>query len=112
MNKPKKINDGNFDEEVIQAKKPVLVFFHAKWAQLSRMTESYIIEIANEYGDNLKVCMLDVDQNQSTTSRYGVTNIPTSILFQKGEIKKRVREYIPKAELLKVLDLDKYKTTH
>ena len=112
MNKPKKINDGNFEEEVLQENKPVLVYFHARWAQLARITESYIIEIARDFGDCLKVCMIDVDENQSTTSRYGISNIPASLLFQDGKIKKRVREYIPKAELLNVLDLDKYKTTH
>jgi thioredoxin 1 len=108
MSKPKRINDGNFDEEVLKANKPVLVNFSAKWAQLSRVTESYIIEIAKEYSDFLKVCIMDVDKNQSTTSRYGVTNIPTSILFEDGKIKKSVKEYIPKAELLNTLELNKF----
>ena len=111
MNKPIKVNDGNFEEEVLQENKPVLVLFYADWAQLSRITQSYVIKIAKKYGDHIKVCTLDVDKNQSTSSHYEITSIPSTLLFEGGEIKKKVDEYIPEPELINLLELDKLKTT-
>jgi thioredoxin 1 len=57
-------------------------------------------EIAEEYGDQLKVAKLDVDQNPQVATQFGVMSIPTMILFKDGEAVERLVGYIPKKRLL------------
>lgn len=97
-----KVSDGNFSKEVLKSDKPVLVDFWAEWCGPCRMVGPVVEEIAKEY-DNVKVCKLNVDENQSTASRYGVMSIPTLILFEDGKVKNKVTGYMPKAQLVKKL---------
>ena len=98
------VNDGNFNEEVLKSDKPVLVDFWAEWCGPCRMVGPVVEEIATEY-DSVKVCKLNVDDNQSTASTYSVMSIPTLILFEGGKVKNKVTGYMPKAQLLKKLDI-------
>ncbi len=104
MAKPIEVNDGNFNEEVLKSDKPVLVDFWAEWCGPCRMVGPVVEEIATEY-DSVKVCKLNVDDNQSTASTYSVMSIPTLILFEDGKVKNKVTGYMPKAQLLKKLDI-------
>lgn len=98
------VNDGNFSSEVLNADKPVLVDFWAEWCGPCRMVAPVVEEIAREY-DGVKVCKLDVDENQSTAARYGVMSIPTLILFENGQVKNKVSGYMPKAQLVSKLGI-------
>ena len=97
-----KVSDGNFSKEVLNSEKPVLVDFWAEWCGPCRMVGPVVEEIAKEY-EGVKVCKLNVDENQSTASRYGVMSIPTLILFENGKVKNKVTGYMPKAQLVKKL---------
>ena len=104
MGKLKQVNDGNFNQEVLKAEQQVLVDFWAEWCGPCRMVGPVVEEIAREY-DNIKVCKLNVDENQSTAVRYGVMSIPTLIMFDKGKVKNKVTGYMPKNSLVKRLGL-------
>ena len=105
MSKPVEVTDGNFKSEVLKADKPVLVDFWAEWCGPCKMVAPVINNIAQEYGDQIKVAKLNVDDNQSTAARYGVQSIPTMILFEDGEEKEKIVGYNPKGKLVKKLGL-------
>ncbi|HOA40147.1 MAG TPA: thioredoxin [Halanaerobiales bacterium] len=98
------VTDANFSQEVLNADKPVLVDFWAEWCGPCRMVAPVVEEIAQEH-DNIKVCKLDVDNNQYTAAQYGVMSIPTLILFENGQEKERVVGYMPKAQLVSKLGI-------
>ncbi|ACL70561.1 thioredoxin [Halothermothrix orenii] len=106
MSRPVDVTDGNFSREVLKSDKPVVVDFWAEWCAPCRMLTPVIKKIAREYSDKVKVCKLNVDENQSTASRYGVMSIPTIILFENGKVKKQVTGYMPKNTLVKKLGIE------
>jgi len=81
--------DDNFDQEVLQSDSPVLVDFWAEWCAPCKALGPVIDSVATQYTGRAKVGKLDTDGNQNTASKYGVTAIPTVILFQNGEIKEK-----------------------
>ncbi|MDO8885678.1 thioredoxin [Candidatus Oleimmundimicrobium sp.] len=97
------LSKDNFENEVIKAKEPVLVDFWASWCGPCRTIAPILEEIAIEYKNKLKVCKLNVDENQETAGKYEVMSIPTLILFESGEVKKRLVGSIPKKNLLEEL---------
>jgi thioredoxin 1 len=105
MGKPVEVTDGNFNSEVLNSNKPVLVDFWAEWCGPCRMVGPVVEDIASEY-DNIKVCKLNVDENQSTAARYGVMSIPTLMLFENGKLKNKVTGYMPKSSLVSKLGIE------
>ena len=93
------ITDNNFDAEVLEADKPVLVDFWAPWCGPCRMVAPVVEEIAEERGDALKVVKLNTDENQQTAITYNVMSIPTLILFRHGQPAKTVIGAYPKKRL-------------
>jgi len=83
------ITDASFDEVVLKSNKPVLVDFWAAWCGPCRMVGPIIDEIANEYDGKAIVGKVDVDSNQEFAAKYGVRNIPTVLIFNKGEVVAR-----------------------
>lgn len=95
------INDGNFRDEVVKSNLPVLLDFWASWCMPCKMITPVIEEIANEYRGKLKVGKLNVDDNPATATNFGVMNIPTLILFNKGEEIERIVGVVSKREITK-----------
>ena len=81
--------DDNFEQEVLQSPIPVLVDFWADWCMPCKALGPTIDELADEYAGRVKVGKVDTDANQSLAARFGISAIPTVILFQGGEIKER-----------------------
>ncbi|MEF8847264.1 MAG: thioredoxin [Candidatus Paceibacterota bacterium] len=81
---PIKVSDQNFEEEVLNADKLVLVDFWADWCKPCEMIAP-IVEKLDDNLDELKVAKLDVDDNQKTASKYGINGIPSLLLFEDGE---------------------------
>ncbi len=83
------ITDDNFQTEVLDSDMPVLVDFWAEWCQPCRMLAPTIDEIANEFGGRVKVGKVDTDSNRDTSFKYGISAIPTVILFKGGEVQQK-----------------------
>lgn len=81
----KKIEDANFQKEVLESDVPVLVDYYADWCGPCKMAAPIIEELAEEYEGKVKIGKLDVDQNQQTAAKYGVMSIPTVVMFKDGE---------------------------
>jgi len=97
-------SDQNFEQEVLKSDKPVLVDFWAEWCAPCRMLGPTVEAIAGEYAGRAKVGKLNVDENQSVTSRYNIRSIPTLLVFKNGEIKEQLVGTTSKDNLAKLLD--------
>jgi thioredoxin 1 len=82
--------DANFESEVLQADKPVLIDFWAEWCVPCKMIAPAVEEIANEDGDSLKVGKVNVDVNPGIASKYGIRSIPTLLIFKGGQVAEKM----------------------
>ena len=80
------LNASNFEEEVINSKESVLVDFFATWCGPCNMTAPFIAQLADKYEGRMKVCKANVDEVPDIASSYGVSSIPTLIIFKDGEV--------------------------
>ena len=95
----KHITDASFDEDVLQAKTPVLVDYWAEWCGPCRMIAPILDDIAKDYGDKLQVAKMDVDKNQEIPAKFGVRGIPTLMLFKNGQLAATKVGALSKAQL-------------
>ena len=99
------LTDENFEEEVIESDKPVLVDFWATWCGPCMMLAPIVTEIAEEYADELKFGKVNVDEQPVTSLEYKVASIPTLMLFKGGKVVKKTVGYMSKSELITELEL-------
>ena len=98
------VSDETFETEVLQSNVPVLVDYWAPWCCPCKMIAPILIEIAEEYGDRLKVAKLNIDDNQATPPKYGIRGIPTLMLFKNGNIEATKVGQLSKAQLTAFID--------
>ena len=79
------ITDIDFDEKVIKSEIPVLVDFWAPWCGPCKMAEPVMEELSNQYEGRVAIIKINIDENQASSSKYGVMSIPTTILFKNGQ---------------------------
>ena len=81
--------DDNFEQEVIQADTPVLVDFWAEWCMPCKLIAPTIEELAQDFSGRVKFGKVDTDANRDVSVKYGISAIPTIIVFQAGEVVKK-----------------------
>ena len=96
--------DANFDEQVLQSDKPVIVDFWAEWCGPCRMVGPIVEQIGEEYEGKVAVGKVDVDNNPGTAMKFGIRNIPTILFFKNGEIVDKQVGAVAKPILVKKLE--------
>lgn len=96
------VNKNNFNQEVLNSDKPVLMDFWAPWCGPCRMVVPLVEEIAKERSD-IKVVKINVDEEQEQAMQFGVMSIPTLVVMKNGKIVNQVTGARPKAQILAML---------
>lgn len=96
------VNKNNFNQEVLNSDKPVLMDFWAPWCGPCRMVVPLVEEIAKERSD-IKVVKINVDEEQELAMQFGVMSIPTLVVMKNGKIVNQVTGARPKAQILSML---------
>lgn len=96
------LTKSNFQEEVLNSSKPVLVDFWASWCGPCRMVSPIVDEIAEERQD-IKVGKVNVDEQPELASQFGIMSIPTLMVFKNGKIANQAMGARPKAQILSML---------
>jgi len=97
------ITKNNFEQEVLQSDKPVLIDFWAPWCGPCRMLSPVISEIAEEYGDKIKVCKVNVDDEGELAASFDVMSIPTLVVVKDGKVANSAVGVRPKAQIVEMI---------
>jgi len=99
----REFTDGNFGAEVLGSKEPVLVDFWAEWCMPCRTLAPVIDAVADELVGKAKIGKVDTDSNRDISMKYGITAIPTIIIFKGGQVVKKFVGFKKKDELVAAL---------
>ena len=97
------ITKNNFEQEVLHSDKPVLIDFWAPWCGPCRMLSPVISEIAEEYGDKIKVCKVNVDDEGELAASFNVMSIPTLVVVKDGKVTDSAVGVRPKAQIVEMI---------
>ena len=92
-------NDSNFETEVLQSDRPVLVDFSATWCGPCKKMEPVVLEVASDFESSLKVVKVDVDKAPGAATKFAVLSVPTLLLIRDGEVKDQMVGLISKQDL-------------
>lgn len=98
-----KINEENFEKEVLQAKNKVIVDFFADWCGPCKMMAPIIEEIAEETDESVMVGKINIDENQNLATKYSIMSIPTILVIKNGEVEKRFVGVTSKNEIMEAI---------
>ena len=96
------INKNNFEQEVMKSDRPVLLDFYATWCGPCRMLSPIVDKIAAEHSD-IKVCKINVDDEEELAMRFEVMSIPTLVVIKNGEVVNRSVGALPEARILAMI---------
>ena len=98
------VSEADFEAEVLNSDVPVLVDYWAEWCGPCKMIAPVLEQIAEEYGDRIKIAKMDVDANQQTPMKYGVRGIPTLMIFKGGNVEATKVGAVSKSQLSEFID--------
>ncbi len=98
------VNESNFQEEVLNSPLPVLVDMWAPWCMPCRMVAPAVEKIAQDNANKLKVCKVNVDDNQNIAARYNIQGIPALLIFKDGKEQDRIVGAVPPQAIQAKLD--------
>lgn len=101
--KPVVITNENFDKEVLQSEKPVLIDFYADWCGPCKMLAPIVEKIAEER-DDVKICKVNVDNERQLAMNFDVMSIPTVVVVKQGKVYRKSVGLVQKQKLLEMLD--------
>lgn len=104
MSDAMEVTDKTFESEVLKSDKPVMVDFWADWCMPCKMLAPTVDKVAKDYKDRLKVCKVNVDENQEVSAAMGIRSIPTLIFFKNGEVVEQVIGVVSEAQLKKIIE--------
>ncbi len=93
------INDNDFEKEVLQSDKPVLVDFWAPWCGPCKSIAPIIEELVGSFGDKVKFVKCNVDDNPVTPGKFEIRSIPTLMFFKNGTVEDQIIGMVAKAKL-------------
>ena len=99
-----KITNKNFEEEVLNSDKPVIIDFYADWCGPCKAMSPVVEALAEEYAGKIKVGKINVDNNQDIAMKYGVMSIPTFIFFKDGKNVSKTVGMQTKRELVNAIE--------
>lgn len=93
------LSQENFAQEVLKSAQPILVDFWAEWCGPCKMLAPVLDELALEYDGKVRIGKVDVDSNQGLAAQYGISAIPTLLLFKNGQVIDQLRGFRSKRDL-------------
>lgn len=98
------LNKENFETEVIKAEGLVLVDFWASWCGPCKMLSPIVADIAENNSDKVKVCKINIDDEEELSDKYGIVSIPTLYFFKNGEVVDKSIGLVSKNDILQIVE--------
>lgn len=98
------ITDANFESRVLQADVPIVVDFWAAWCGPCRMLAPILEQAADFYGDQVRIVKLDTEKHRATPAKFGISSLPTVLVFKNGEMVDAMVGVRPPDQLKSMID--------
>jgi thioredoxin 1 len=98
------VTDETFEDEVIKSDLPVIVDYWAPWCGPCKMIAPILEEIAKDYEGQIKICKLNIDENEATPPKYNIRGIPTLMIFKGGNVEATKVGALSKSQLTAFID--------